>query len=147
MSDEVIEVTERQIIDAIEAPTVNAYDAERVLTEYGLEIPEGPNKFAPDLTDHVHRIGGQKMEIKIKMTGSRSNDYRLALQMLQKKYPDINITEADLGDFVWHHLDDLNLKSGECTLQLVPKELHKDIIGRHIGAVRIWEQYFGIKYR
>ncbi|KAA2217194.1 HNH endonuclease [Maribacter flavus] len=147
MSEEVLELTRRQLIDAIEAPTVNAFDAAMVLEKYGIDLPVGINKFAPDLSDWVHRIDGNPMQIKIKMTGCRANDDRLAIRMLEELY---NI-KIDPNTFknthVWHHLDDFDLKTGECTLQLISKNLHNDIIGKHIGSVRIWEEFFKIKYK
>jgi len=46
----------------------------------------------------------------------------------------------------WHHLDDFNLVTGECTMQLVKSDIH-NLCKPHSGGVEQWEYYTGLTYK
>jgi hypothetical protein len=48
------------------------------------------------------------------------------------------------GVYVWHHLDDFNPLTGECTMQLVRADVHNIT---HTGSVKQYENYTGTIYR
>jgi hypothetical protein len=49
--------------------------------------------------------------------------------------------------YTWHHLDDFDPISGECTMQLVEKDAHTQIIGMtHSGSVSQYRTYNGNGY-
>ena len=92
---------------------------------------------------YIYRYKNKKAIIKIKMTGTRKVDYKQA-------YDNLNIPKSLRrtldADYTWHHLDDFNPKTGECTMQLVLSDAHKATYP-HKGAVAQYEKYFKIEYK
>jgi hypothetical protein len=46
----------------------------------------------------------------------------------------------------WHHLDDFNPITGECTMQLVESSVHQGLGVQgmaHSGSVAQWKSYYG----
>ena len=84
-----------------------------------------------------------KAIVKIKMTGSRTGDYKQA-------YDNLNIPKSlrktSDADYTWHHLDNFNPKTSECTMQLVLYDAYKATYP-HKGAVAQYEKYYNIQYK
>lgn len=75
--------------------------------------------------------------VKIQATGNRSKDFDLANQML-------GLDETPDG-YVWHHLDDYNVKNNTITLQLVTDEAHN--AGKtHMGGCAQYDAVHGPSY-
>ncbi len=50
--------------------------------------------------------------------------------------------EAPRG-YVWHHMDDFNPLTGECSMQLVKSTAHTKVPGMtHSGSVAQWKSYY-----
>ena len=47
--------------------------------------------------------------------------------------------------YTWHHLDDLDPLTGECTMQLVLRDIHKASCP-HIGGAGMYKAFMGIGY-
>jgi len=109
-------------------------------------VPMSKNGLSPDFStvdEALYRGERQFANKKIKLTGSRVEDYKLANKLFGlKKTP---------GGYVWHHLDDWDPITGKCTMQLIKREYHwHAIYGEavdHIGGVGVWSQFHGIKYK
>jgi hypothetical protein len=86
---------------------------------------------------------GKSPVVKIKMTGKRrgiDGDFYEANKAagLVEKYG----SEAPRG-YVWHHMDDFDPLTGECTMQLVKSDVHTSIPGMaHSGSVAQWKEYY-----
>ena len=91
--------------------------------------------------------GEQKNIVKIKMTGTRQNilnsDFELANQA--SKIPGLEIGKAPTG-YTWHHLDDFNPITGECTMQLIKQEVHRTTFP-HTGSPAQYTDFTGIQYK
>lgn len=94
---------------------------------------------------------GKSPVVRIKMTGKRTGsngDFYNA---------NIEIGRIDLGDkaitdYVWHHLDDMEIINGEawCTMQLVRQDAHMKLGLQgmtHSGSPAQWTAYYGIPYK
>jgi hypothetical protein len=80
---------------------------------------------------------GQSNVVKIKATGNRENDFKLA-------YEQAGIENKPI-DAVWHHVDDFNVETGEMTLELVYKKAHDAIIP-HSGSCAQYDAVNGPTY-
>lgn len=140
----------RRIIDDI---TVNLkdfiYDASETKRIFGHNIPPSEGKWAnglaPDFKKAPKHLFGQRTdfgEITIKMTGSRKHDEKAAIaKAIEKGLID---KPDDIPDhYTWHHLDDFNPETGECTMQLIPTIMHNEI-GDHVGSVAIWKRFYEV---
>jgi len=78
--------------------------------------------------------GNQKNIVRIKLTGSRKWDNKLAYELSGIK-KDKNYT--------WHHLDDYNPITNTCTMQLVEFDVHVKSYP-HTGAVDIVKKFFNL---
>lgn len=85
---------------------------------------------------------GRQASVKIKLTGSREEDYKVANMYFNlgdmKKSPD--------DDYVWHHVDDYDVRTGMATMQLVKVKAH-DATKTHAGSVKQYEVDHGVKYK
>ncbi|MEL7496808.1 MAG: HNH endonuclease [Planctomycetota bacterium] len=93
---------------------------------------------APDFSKTPHYLFDSSRSIqKIVLTGSRDADFRLANKL------------AGLGrtpkGYTWHHLDDLNELTGECTMQLVKTKPHSK--ASHSGGATLWARIFEVTYK
>nr|BFF36164.1 hypothetical protein BACT7_10260 [Tenacibaculum mesophilum] len=87
-------------------------------------------------------------EIKIKVTGVDSDDFRLCNEAVEKFMPGFTKKYVSNGKnkpnkYTWHHMDDYNPITGECTMQLVKTKIHTACFP-HKGAPGIIELFFGI---
>ncbi|MCB9810831.1 MAG: HNH endonuclease [Candidatus Nomurabacteria bacterium] len=133
------------------------FDVEKAREYLGLEIKASKRGFAPDYTSLAETIyleepviyQGESFfaKIKIKMSGIRSVDDELAN------------AAADLAKkpegYTWHHLDDFDPVTGECTMQLVSEKVHMKIITlpdgskvklldylSHLGSPALWSRFY-----
>jgi hypothetical protein len=100
------------------------------------------NGLGPDFADTPYLkadLGpGQKNVVKIKLTGSRRQDFGEANRQA-------GFSETP-GGYTWHHVPDYDPTNGEATMQLVERGAHQATLP-HKGAVYQWEQATGQKYR
>ncbi|SEM30994.1 HNH endonuclease [Bradyrhizobium sp. OK095] len=90
-------------------------------------------------TEHLYPAAeGQRNIVKIKLTGSRRGDFRLANQ--EGKF-----AETPVG-YSWHHVDDFEPISGEASLELVKQEAHESAYP-HTGSVAQYAKHHGVRYR
>lgn len=80
---------------------------------------------------------GQKAIVTIEMTGSREGDFAKANKALGFKEKPNNYT--------WHHLDDYDVKTNTCTVELVESDVHTNSCP-HSGACAQYDEIFGGKY-
>ncbi|MCX4378506.1 MAG: HNH endonuclease [Lachnospiraceae bacterium] len=85
---------------------------------------------------------GKSASVKIKLTGSRKGDYQAANMKLNLGSMD----EAPIKGYVWHHVDDYDVRTGMATLQLVQIPAH-EATKTHAGSVKQYEVDTGIKYK
>jgi hypothetical protein len=84
---------------------------------------------------------GERNIVKVKLTGKRSWDDKLAY-----KLSGIELNDDIVEKYTWHHLDDFNPNTGTCTMQLVEIDIHIKTYP-HFGSVALVEKYFNIKYK
>lgn len=77
------------------------------------------------------------------MTGSRGKDFTRAFD--QAKIPR-RMRKTIKKDYVWHHVDDFNPKTGTCTMQLIRKDAHIATYP-HTGACAQYSKHHGVKYK
>ena len=88
---------------------------------------------------------GQKNIVKVPMTGSRRNDFKLANEEAGLK--DHIPTGMDSPpDYTWHHLDDYDPVTNTSTLELVQRKAHKATIP-HKGSVSQYEAHHDVEYK
>jgi hypothetical protein len=84
--------------------------------------------------------------IKIRVSG-QMNTYQGVAGDVQLANEAAGITGTTTPEFyTWHHMDDFNPATGECTMQLVKTDIH-NLCKPHSGAVKQWENYTGNTYR
>lgn len=49
-------------------------------------------------------------------------------------------------NYTWHHCDDFDPTTGECTMQLVLRKAHQATYP-HKGSVAQYEKFHGVKYK
>ena len=91
---------------------------------------------------------GTPVEIKIKATGNREKDYKLAEQMLKEQGVDIDLKQMrkrSKDGYVWHHMDDYNATTGETTMQFIKRDAHA-AIENHAGSAMQYHKANGEGY-
>jgi hypothetical protein len=81
---------------------------------------------------------GRRSVVKIKLTGSRRNDYDLANEAG-------GFTGMPKGH-MWHHVDDFDPQTGMASLELIDKDAHRATTP-HTGSVAQYEKFHGVRYR
>jgi LAS superfamily LD-carboxypeptidase LdcB len=122
-------------------------------------VPLSANKLAPDFagTQYLYPVtGAEKNIVKIKMAGTRNStatiqgDFELAnikAGFSGKTAPKFIDTSGNEIPFTWHHLDDFDPITGECTIQLVRSDAHTGVQGMtHSGSVSQYKVYNGSGY-
>lgn len=140
-----------QLLKAIQK-TKNAFDpGSAALTAAGFTgsrlLPVSKNGLSPDFKNVFNLMykgqylvynGNQKfVTVRIKLTGSRNVDFRLA-------YQEVKLNHRPKG-YTWHHLDDFDPETGECTMQLVLTSVHD--MANHTGSAALWSRLFEIVYK
>lgn len=82
--------------------------------------------------------------VKIKLTGNDDQDFKMAFKNSGLTKEQIRAIE-DSKSWTWHHLDDYDPVTGECTMQLVDMLVHKKSC-THIGGAGMYKAYNGIGY-
>mgnify|MGYP001850869127 CR=1 FL=1 len=120
--------------------------------EYGLENLKQTANGGVDFSDSDYILrtkSGDPIQVKIKSTGDRSKDYRLAEQILKEEYGiDIDFKSMRTGSdktHVWHHLDDYNVATNETTMQFIDINAHK-AIKNHAGSAKQYHIANGTGY-
>ncbi len=153
----------------------NKYIPEHTFEIKGIEIPVSANGIGPDYrlaTDQVYPNNGlwfnndlKSVSNRIQLSGTRADDETRAFAALG------NFAAAEkediLGLYVWHHLDDFDPADSSVTMQLVLKEFHNPIkklyeavpseldpftrryipLFKHIGGVKVYEDFYFVKYK
>ena len=121
-----------------------------------IDVGVSQNRLTPDYTTNM--AGGRSNQylypqnqlpqgkspvVRIRMTGKRTGtngDFHEANKaagiddVWGSKAPD---------DYVWHHLDDFDPITGECTMQLVRRDSHTGVTGMaHSGSVAQYKSYY-----
>ena len=104
----------------------------------------GPNR-APDFAGTKHLLptqGAERNVVKIKLQGRRSRDFTQA-------YKEAGITgrrRASIDKkYTWHHMDDFDPVTGESSMQLVRKDVHRKSTP-HKGSADQFAKHFGVPY-
>ena len=120
--------------------------------DYGLENLKQTANGGVDFSDSDYILrteAGEPIQVKIKATGDRSKDYKLAEQILKDDYGiDIDFKSMRTGSdktHVWHHLDDYNVATNETTLQFIDIDAHK-AIKTHAGSAKQYHIANGTGY-
>lgn len=101
-----------------------------------LQTKNGGVSFAE--TDSIYiKEDGTKGIVKIKAEGNRSKDFNKANKIM-------GLEETPDG-YVWHHLDDYNVKNGTITLELVKDEVH-NATKPHSGGCAQYDAVNGSSY-
>lgn len=88
-------------------------------------------------SEYIKVIDGEEIYIKIEMSGKRSTDFENA----NKAFGFTKTPE----NYVWHHVDDYDVSTNTCTLELVLKKAHIDS-KPHSGGCAQYDEIFGGKY-
>ena len=139
------------------------YNAEKAAEWFdNFIIPASQRGLAPDYSSlyNVDYLGkkiiyegnAKYANIKIKMSGMRSMDEKLANEAAGL----IGTPEG----YTWHHLDDFDPVTGECTMQLVSEAVHMKILKKldgsrvkllsymeHTGSVALWQHFYLASYK
>lgn len=120
--------------------------------DYGLENLKQTANGGVDFSDSDYILrteAGEPIQVKIKATGDRSKDYKLAEQILKDDYGiDIDFKSMRTGSdktHVWHHLDDYNVATNETTMQFIEVDAHK-AIKTHAGSAKQYHIANGTGY-
>lgn len=90
-------------------------------------------------TEHLYPAAqGQRNIVKIRLTGSRRADYRLANK-------EGRFIEKPKG-YMWHHVDDFDPGTGKASVELIAKDAH-DATLPHAGSVAQYEKHHGVRYK
>ena len=90
---------------------------------------------------------GEPIQVKIKSTGNRNKDYLEAEKILKERGIDIDFKSmrGKKGDYVWHHLDDYDVRNNETTLQFIDQDAHK-AVRNHSGSAKQYHVVYGKGY-
>lgn len=125
----------------------DAEETEAFIREYMQNSSEQiPARLILQITDDVCYGGSVNRScVWITMTGSRAGDKGAAYQQLRDEGRPIQPEEA--SGYVWHHIPNAGIDSGnnECQMVLVEENYHKTTT--HIGAVKQYERYSGQCYQ
>lgn len=113
----------------------------------GVELKPSKSKLSVDFSktpEYLHM--GKKSIIKVKLTGSYTDDFNKAFDAYFKKLNIVDEIEKTKirKKYVWHHLDDLD-ENLESSFQLVLRKIHNKSTP-HIGSVAKYEKVFNRKY-
>lgn len=88
---------------------------------------------------------GQKKygQIKIKLTGNTDFDFKQAYKKAGIDQSQIDKIEEE---YTWHHLDDFDPTTRECTMQLVQKDAHRASY-KHIGGAGMFKALINFLYK
>ena len=112
------------------------------LKNNGVKLFKSKNGLCPDFSKTPKYLAkGKVIEggniVKIKITpGKRNIDIRNA-------WKKSNFNKIDFKDYTWHHIDDYNPITEECTMQLVERQIHEWSYP-HTGAVAQLLKYLEI---
>ena len=81
-------------------------------------------------------------KIRIKLTNYSYEDFKLAFEKVG--IFDKKIIKKIKSEYTWHHMDDYDPITGECTMQLVLSDKHI-MCFPHKGGPGLFEILFGIK--
>ncbi len=121
-------------------------------SSFGVEISD--NLLAPDFAKGPNAqtwlypvTGEEKNIVRIKLTGKRldglETDFHKA--NIAAKIPYSRTGYAPDG-YTWHHMDDFDPISGECTMQLVKQDVHGSTFP-HTGSPAQYTDYTGLTYK
>ncbi|MCO7184131.1 HNH endonuclease [Tenacibaculum sp. XPcli2-G] len=85
---------------------------------------------------------GKPGVVKIKLTGNDLIDFKMAFK---KAGISDDLAKNLKEDYVWHHLDDFNPVTGECSMQLINRKVH-EFSCPHIGGGGLYKAFMGIGY-
>ena len=88
-------------------------------------------------TEYVYRVDGKEAIVRIKATGSRTRDFNAANQK-------VHLPDTPDG-YVWHHVDNYNVRYNSFTIELITEEAHKASIP-HSGACAQYDAVYGPTY-
>lgn len=134
----IIRSLERKRPSKVFDPNKNALKA------LGIKLKKSKVGLSVDFADtpYLYPVTGeQKNIVKIKLTGTRRFDDKLAYELAG-----IKIDVSILDNYTWHHLDDFDPIFGTCTIQLVESKVHVACYP-HYGAVSLIENFYKIKYK
>ncbi len=105
---------------------------------FWLDPPRSVRGYCPrfEVKDLFRGVG----EVRIKMRGDRKLDAAAANKLMEDLVPERDWSLTPLK-YEWHHVDDLDPVTLECTMQLVLKTKHGPI--SHLGSVDFWKLLFG----
>jgi hypothetical protein len=109
------------------------------LLEKGLNIPLSKNGVTANYegTSFLFKtMGNEKNIVRIKLTGNRAHDNKLAFEL-----SGIKPTDDILNNYVWHHMNDFDPNTGTCVMQLVEDSVHT-FSKPHYGATSLVDYYF-----
>ena len=90
-------------------------------------------------TDYMYRdSNGKEATVTITMKGSRGKDF-------DEANAEAGLTQKPKG-YTWHHVDDYNPITGECTMQLVKTDVHKATT-THAGSCAQYTAVTGKTYK
>ncbi len=120
--------------------------------DYGLENLKQTANGGVDFSDSDYILrtdSGEPIQIKIKSTGDRVKDYKLAEKTLKEDYGiDMDFASMRTGSdktHVWHHMDDYNVATNETTMQFIEIDAHK-AIKTHAGSAKQYHIANGTGY-
>lgn len=88
-------------------------------------------------SEYIKVIDGEEIYIKIEMTGNREADFSKADEAF-------GFTQRPDG-YTWHHVDDYDVSTNTCTLELVQSDVHRKS-NPHSGACAQYDEIFGPTY-
>ena len=109
------------------------------LTLKNKKVPLSSNGISADFanTPYLYKTkGNEKNIVKIKLTGNRANDNKLAFELSV-----INPTDKILNDYVWHHINDFDTTTGTCVMQLVERQVHR-FSKPHYGETSLVDYFY-----
>lgn len=112
--------------------------SKKALSELGIKLKKSKVGLSVDFSDtpYLYPVTGeQKNIVKVKLTGTRWFDDKLAYELSGIKKN---------KNYTWHHLDDYDPITGTCTMQLVDLDIHVKTYP-HYGSVELVKQFFNIK--
>jgi len=122
--------------------------------------------YAPDFGPYVQTVNGTKAEVRITLSSDATvlgaqrskNDYKAADQAVadalnrsgsnnpatRQPWTQQDIQEIrDVQRLTWHHVEDVDVASGEATMQLVPRRVHKYVYHER-GGRTIYDRALGL---
>lgn len=115
------------------------------LRQAGIFIKSSARGLVPDFLStpqFLYRGNPKYGKIKIKLTGMDDLDFRAAYEAagLLDQIPK---GKRKISGYTWHHMDDYNPITGECTMQLVETAIHAKT-STHIGGMGLLNKLFDV---